>query len=112
MERNGGTKKSPVSYFDKTVDASNRKYGKKPLSAGGGMIDYNIREVPTGDYCIVLCSPNGGAGILAAAIERKEWNDLASSITDTRATKQASGFKKAKQEYGCKVYFLAEGNFS
>lgn len=112
MERSGSTKLSPVSYFDKAIDASNRKHANKPLSGGGGTINYVVREVPTGDYCIVLRAPGNNNGILAAAIERKEWKDLAASIKDGRASGQSSALKAAKQEYGCKVYFLAEGGFT
>jgi ERCC4-type nuclease len=100
-------KRSPVSYFDKVLDANNRKHSAKFAGAGGGIINYVVKEIPVGDYCIVL-----HGGILAAAIERKEWKDLSASIVDKRIDRQAKELRAAEQKYECKIFILAEGDFT
>ena len=100
-------KKSPVSYLDKVIDASNRKRGSKHASAGGGVINFKLCELSVGDYTVVL-----PGNILALVIERKEWKDLGASISDGRADRQTKNLREAKIKYGCEAYLLVEGKFS
>jgi len=120
LERSNGKKKSsgksPIQYLDPVFDSDNRANSKKPLSNGGGVIDYKVTRLTISDYCIVLrCSGSSGTsgkGIVVAAVERKRWKDLASTITGSRAETQPRDLRLAKFKYGCYVYYFAEGSFS
>jgi ERCC4-type nuclease len=104
-------KPSPVHYLEPVFDADNRANSKKPTSNGGGTITYKITRLTLADYLIVLTDASG-AEIVAAAIERKRWKDLASTITGSRAETQPRNLRLAKLKYGSHVYYLAEGSMT
>jgi ERCC4-type nuclease len=105
-------KSSPVKHLESVFDADNREHSKKTSGEGGGVINYKITRLTVSDYCIVLRDMKTGKQIVVAAIERKRWKDLASTISGTRAETQPRDLRLAKFKYGCHIYYFAEGPFS
>lgn len=103
--------KSPIQYLETVFDADNRANGKKAPGSGGGIINYKVTRLTVSDYCIALRGANGKT-IVVAAIERKRWKDLASTITGSRAETQPRDLRLAKSKYGCYIYYIAEGSFA
>lgn len=115
LERNGKnsnkSKKSPIQYLENVFDADNRANGKKTPTSGGGIINYKVTRLTVSDYLLTIRN-SSGKNIVVAAIERKRWKDLASTITGTRSETQPRDLRLAKSKYGCYIYYIAEGSFS
>lgn len=111
LERHSKSKKSPIQYLETVFDADNRANGKKTPGSGGGVINYKVTRLTVSDYLLTVHSPSG-KNIIVAAIERKRWKDLASTITGSRAETQPRDLRIAKSKYGCHIYYIAEGSFS
>lgn len=111
LERHNKSKKSPIHYLETVFDADNRANGKKTSASGGGLINYKVTRLTISDYLLTVRNPSGH-NIIVAAIERKRWKDLASTITGSRAETQPRDLRLAKSKYGCHIYYIAEGSFS
>lgn len=110
-KRRSGNEKSPMAYLESVFDADNRANSKKTPAQGGGLINYKVTRLTIADYCIALRGENGKP-IIVAAVERKKWKDLASTIGGSRAETQPRDLREVKLKYGCFVYYIAEGSFS
>jgi ERCC4-type nuclease len=66
-------------------------------------ISFSVERINIGDYSIVYKNN------ILMIIERKTWNDLASSIVDGRKH-NVNKMLKLRDETGCKIFYLIEGN--
>jgi ERCC4-type nuclease len=66
-------------------------------------IDYRVKRLQTSDYAICI------DGKLVAIIERKTWNDLASSMRDGRKG-NIRKLLHVREQYGCRIFYIIEGN--
>jgi ERCC4-type nuclease len=69
----------------------------------GRDIEVIKKRIKTGDFNIKF------NGCLALIIERKTWEDLASSIVDDRLKSQIANMMERKKEYNCRLLFVIEG---
>jgi ERCC4-type nuclease len=98
-----------IPHLDSCIAENNKFYEKLALSQGGGEIRFLEDTVHIGDYSILL--EIVGKHHTAMVFERKTWKDLASSIKDGRAKSQHRALEGLRQEKGCLVCYLIEGNF-
>lgn len=98
-------------FLESSVKENNRKYENLNKLQGGGIINFQIRKLVIGDYC-VLIKDRDLKPRLSLVIERKTWKDLSASIKDERITSQTKGLLDIQKKKGCLIMFLIEGNFS
>jgi ERCC4-type nuclease len=98
-----------IPHLRSCIAENNRANQKLSVAAGGGDIQYAEKQLPIGDYCVLIPSKFSTKNILAIVFERKTWKDLAASIKDGRSKGQQRGLDEIKRKRGCQVYFIVEG---
>lgn len=104
-------------YLESYIADNNKHNSKLSYNMGGGDISLKIKQVTVGDYSILIKEKNSDSGksaktILAMVIERKTWKDLAASIKDGRINHQHENMHEIREEKGCHVLYIIEGNMS
>ncbi|QYB17529.1 ERCC4 domain-containing protein [Pacmanvirus S19] len=66
-------------------------------------INYEIKQITTGDYCVL--TPTGN---ILAVIERKSLDDFAASLKDSRHLNK-SKLNELRKQTGCRVIYIIEG---
>ena len=95
-ERNG-----PLPFMEEVVNAEN--YANSNRKDFGGEITWIDEQITTGDFVIKL------GDMIKVILERKTFDDLASSIKDGRANSQIEKMEKLKAETGASIMFIIEG---
>jgi len=81
--------RSLFSYIDKEIKIFN----------------YEKMQLNTGDYLIMFDNK-----MVKACIERKTYTDFAASFRDGRYKSELANMKKMRDETGCQLFFIIEGN--
>lgn len=100
------------SYLQSEIDENNKANKKLSFLNGSGDIQFKIKQLTVGDYSILIKDKNNEKTILAMVIERKTLRDLAASIKDDRLKHQHRNMVEIKQQKGCFVLYIIEGNLN
>ena len=93
-------------YLESCIAENNKENAK----SGGGDIQFRIKQITIGDYCVLLKDKYDTTKIITAmVIERKTWKDLAASIKDGRVNNQHKSLVEITNKKGCYVLYIIEG---
>jgi ERCC4-type nuclease len=70
---------------------------------------YDQRQLNTGDFLIIKKNKKNDNFCIMACIERKTYNDFASSFRDGRYKSELNKMLQLRRETGCKLFFIIEG---
>jgi ERCC4-type nuclease len=97
-------------FLDICVMDNNREYASVPSRISGGDIQFRIKQITVGDYCILLRDKTNPSNIITAmVIERKTWKDLGASMKDGRMQEQHPRLYDLHRKKGCYALYIIEG---
>lgn len=98
-------------YFGSVLAENNKHHSNLSKNLGGGVIQFEIKKLTIGDYCILIKDQTEETkSLVAMVIERKTWKDLSASIKDERIKHQTDNLLEIQKKKGCLILFLIEGS--
>lgn len=105
-------------YLSAATAENNKNNATLSKNQGGGNIQFEIKRLTVGDYCILIkkrdiqVSSAETHCFVAMVIERKTWKDLSASIKDERVIHQTKNLLDVQKKKGCLILYLIEGGLT